>query len=62
MKEIHAYNNNDGTYRLEGIGQAYENCELVDVYFKAARAKISVEVLAEPSSGELYTVTVEEEN
>ena len=61
MKEIHAYLNDDDTYRIEGIGQAYDNGELVDVTIKAARAKISVDVLVEPSSGELYTVIVQEE-
>ena len=61
MKEIHAYKNDDGTYRIEGVGQAYDNGEIRDVVFKAVRAKINIDVLVEPSSRELYTVMVEED-
>lgn len=62
MKEIHAYRNDDGTYRFEGIGETYDNGKLVNVIIKAARAKISVEALAVPDSAELYTATIKEEN
>ena len=62
MKEIHAYKNDDGTYRLEGIGETYYNGKLIDVVIKAVRAKISVEALAVPDSAELYTATIKEEN
>lgn len=62
MKEIHAYLNKDGTYQLEAISQVYDGSKMVDVRMKVARAKISVEALAEPSLGELYTVIIDEEN
>lgn len=62
MKEIHAYKNDDGTYRIEAICRTCCEGKMVDVHMKAARAKISVDYLVEPSSEELYTVTIKENN
>jgi hypothetical protein len=60
MKEIHAYLNKDGTYRLDGIIEMFDNGQFIDVRLTAARAKITVEVLVDSDSNELYTVTVED--
>jgi hypothetical protein len=42
MKEIHAYRNEDGTYRVEGIACVMDNEGIKDVVFKAPRAKLTV--------------------
>lgn len=61
MKEIHAYLNDDGTYRVEGIGETVYNGKTIDVFIKAARARIDMEVLAELSPDQtLYTVDIKE--
>ena len=63
MKEIHAYLNNDGTYRVEGVGETVYNGKTIDVIIKAARARIDMEVLAEFSQDNtLYTAIIEEED
>ena len=59
MKEIHAYLNEDGTYRVEGIGLTTENGILRDVAFDISRAKITIIPLAD-ANGELMSMTVEE--
>ena len=61
MKEIHAYRNKDGTYRVEAIGEVLDGNGVRDVVVKAACAKISIDVLMVPDSGELYTVIMEED-
>ena len=58
MKEIHAYLNEDGTYRVEGIGWSMYNDVLRDVVVNASRAKITIEPLAN-TAGELISLTVE---
>lgn len=60
MKEIHAYLNQDGTYRLDGIIEMFDNGQFIDARLTAARAKITVEVLTNSGLGELYTITVED--
>lgn len=61
MKEIHAYKNDDGTYRVEGVGETVYNGKTIDVIIKAARARIDMEVLAELSPDKtLYTVDIKE--
>ena len=59
MKEIHAYRNEDGTYRVEGIGWAMDDGILRDVAVNVPRAKITIEPLAD-ASGELMSLTAEE--
>jgi hypothetical protein len=58
MKEIHAYLNEDGTYRIEGIGCAMDDGKLKDASFNVPRAKITIEPLAD-TTGELMSLTVE---
>ncbi len=60
MKEIHAYINEDGTYRVEGIGYVTDNGELKEVAVKISRAKIAVEALVEKSSGEIFSIEAKE--
>lgn len=60
MKEIHAYRNDDGTYRVEGIGLAMDNGVSKEVTIKIPRAKIDVEALAVEGSKEIYSVEVKE--
>ena len=60
MKEIHAYLNEDGTYRIEGIGYAMDNGVSKEVAVKIPRARIDVEALAHKDSGEIYSVLVKE--
>ena len=62
MKEIHAYLNDDGTYRVETDGCAMDNGELKEIILNIPRAKITVEPLIEIGSGEIYSVTVKESN
>ena len=62
MKEIHAYRNEDGTYRVEGIGCAMDNGASKDVTVRIPRAKIDVEALVSKGSGEIYLVEVKENN
>ena len=42
MKEIHAYRNEDGTYRVEGIACVIDNGEIKEAVFKAPRAELTV--------------------
>lgn len=58
MKEIHAYRNEDGTYRVEGIGCAMDDGKLSDVSFNMPRTRITIEPLAD-TTGELMSLTVE---
>lgn len=61
MKEIHAYRNEDGTYRIKTIGEIHDGYQLNEVVITAARARIDMEILAElPPKRMLYTVEVEE--
>jgi hypothetical protein len=60
MKEIHAYRNEDGTYRVEGIGLAMDNGVSKEVTVRIPRAKIDVEALATKDSGEICSIEVKE--
>ena len=61
MKEIHAYKNKDGTYRIKGIGEIHDGYNLNEVVIQASRARIDMEILAELSPDKtLYTIEVEE--
>lgn len=61
MKEIHAYRNEDGTYRIKAIGEIHDGYNLKEVVIEAARARIYMEILAELSPDKtLYTIEVEE--
>lgn len=60
MKEIHAYLNKDGTYRVEGIGYAMDNGVSEEVAIKIPRAKITVDALVYEDSGKIYSIEVKE--
>lgn len=50
MKEVHAYINDDGTYRIDVIGEVCINGELIDACAEIPRAKLSIECLTNPPS------------
>lgn len=58
MKEIHAYLNEDGTYRVEGIGYAMDNGVLKEVRFEMPRAKLTVESLVQKEDQVLFSFEV----
>ena len=60
MKEIHAYRNEDGTYRVEGIGCAMDNGVSKEVVIIIPRAKVDVEALVVEGSKEIYSIEVKE--
>lgn len=62
MKEIHAYRNEDGTYRIKAIGEIHDGYQLNEVVINAARARIDMEILAELSPDKtLYAVEIKED-
>lgn len=62
MKEIHAYKNEDGTYRIEGVSAMTDHGELKDVIIQIPRADLNINVLKSDNSKELFTLTVKENN
>lgn len=60
MKEIHAYRNDDGTYRIEGIKEVYDGKELIDATVKFNRARISIDALAD-ANGAICDVIIKED-
>jgi hypothetical protein len=68
MKEIHAYRNEDGTYRIECIGEvATEEKffhghkvaeETSQAIMEIARAKLRIEALVANTEGEIMTVVI----
>lgn len=60
MKEIHAYLNEDGTYRIEGIEYAIDNGISKEVVVRIPRAKVDVEALVGEDSNEIYSIEVKE--
>jgi hypothetical protein len=60
MKEIHAYRNEDGTYRIEGVGCAMDNGVSKEVTVIIPRAKIDVEALVDVVSSEICSIEVKE--
>lgn len=60
MIEIHAYRNDDGTYRIEGISSTMENGELKDVVVRMPRANVTVDVLTQRDAGEIFSIEVKE--
>ncbi len=60
MREIHAYINEDGTYRVDGIGSAMENGELKEVVVQIPRANVTVDALIKEDTGEIFSITVKE--
>jgi hypothetical protein len=61
MKEIHAYRNEDGTYRVHAIcDDAYYGDQWYHVGQDIPRAKIYIEALADKNSGEIINLTLED--
>ena len=60
MKEIHAYRNEDGTYKLELIGDYYDNGELLEAHIVYKRVQIESRDFTLKSFGELFHVTIED--
>lgn len=59
MKEIHAYRNNDGTYKLSMIAEAIVDGQLTAVNITVARAQVDLTYLTEPSTSTMATITLE---
>lgn len=62
MKEIHAYLNDDGTYRLECIADAYIDGELMEAKIMYERAKLIIDALPGSSSNTICEFIYEEED
>jgi hypothetical protein len=69
MKEIHAYRNEDGTYRVTCIGEVKETKELQDhsvvkentqATMEIQRAKLHIEALVANDKGQIMTVVIGE--
>lgn len=61
MKEIHAYDNGDGTYRLECIADTHIDGELVEAKVIYERAKLTIDALPSLSSGTICEIVMEED-
>jgi hypothetical protein len=62
MKEIHAYRNEDGTYRIRAIcDDALYGDQWCHVAQDIPRAKIHIEALADYSSGKIFDIEVADE-
>lgn len=60
MKEMHAYRNDDGTYKLELVGEYYDKGELMEAHVIYERVKLESKDLAMRSRGELFSINVED--
>lgn len=60
MKEIHAYRNEDGTYRVECIGCTMDNGVSKEVAVRIPRAKLDFAALATEGWDEIYSIEVKE--
>ena len=61
MKEMHAYRNDDGTYKLELVGEYYDNKgELMEAHVIYERVKCESKDFVMKSRGELFSITVED--
>ena len=68
MKEIHAYRNEDGTYRVECIGEVTTETkefrghkiaeETSQAFMEIPRARIHVEALVANDEGQIMTVVI----
>jgi hypothetical protein len=62
MKEIHAYRNEDGTYRIRAIcDDICCNDQWHHVLQDIPRAKIQIEALADQGSGKIFDMVVDDE-
>lgn len=67
MKEIHAYQNDDGTYRVEILGTTYQTKmmgkqtikETIETKTKIPRASIQIDAYMNEDTWEIFTFEVE---
>lgn len=57
MKEIHAYLNEDGTYRINGITMVFDSGKFMEAEVKMDRAKISITSMSNAEK-ECMSITV----
>ncbi len=62
MKEIHAYRNEDGTYKLELIADFYDKGELVEARIIYESVRMESRDLVMRSHGELFSVSIADSN
>lgn len=60
MKEIHAYRNEDGTYKLEIVAECDNNGERFEAHIVYPRTKIESRDFVLKPFGELFAVTIED--
>lgn len=60
MKEIHAYRNEDGTYKLEVVAECIDKGELLEARIIYPRTKIESKDFVLKPFGELFAVTIED--
>lgn len=60
MKEIHAYRNEDGTYKLEIVAECIDNGEQFEARVIYPRTKIESKDFVLKPFGELFAVTIED--
>lgn len=58
MKEIHAYKNDDGTYKLEIVVEYYDKGKLMEARVIYERAKLNAEDFVMRSRGKLFSMTI----
>lgn len=65
MKEIHAYQNDDGTYRVEVLGVKFNDTalcrEITESKIEIPRAKVNITSLPpnDEDEGKHFTITIE---
>ena len=62
MKEIHAYRNEDGTYKLEIIADYIKNGELMEAHIIYESIEIKSNDFMLSPSGEIFTFVMNKEN
>jgi len=62
MKEIHAYLNDDGTYRLECIADTHIGGELMEAKIIYERVTLTIGALTSPTSNTICELIIEEDN
>ena len=61
MKEIHAYRNEDGTYRVEIIADCDRNGELIEAHIIYEHTKIKSNDFVLSPCGEIFTFVMNKE-
>ena len=62
MKEIHAYKNEDGTYKLELIADYYDKGKLIEARIVYDRARVDSNYFVVDSRGEIFSIVVDDNN